>query len=41
VTRDEETDGFLEDVVFSGNLRRTFERLRAARGERRALEVRP
>ena len=40
VARDEETDRFLEDVVFSGNLRRTFERLRAARGERASAEAR-
>lgn len=34
VTRDEETDRFLEDVVFSGNLRRAFARLRTLRRAR-------
>lgn len=28
IVRDEETDAFLEDVMFSGNLRRAFSRLR-------------
>ncbi len=37
VGRDEENDRFLEDLVFSGNLRRTFDRLRADREGRRAL----
>ena len=37
VARDEETDLFLEDVVFSGNLRRSFKALRAARASRRAI----
>ena len=36
VARDEETDAFLEDIVFSGNLRRTFEQLRAGREARLA-----
>jgi hypothetical protein len=31
VARDEATDAFIEDVMFGGNLRRTFERLRRIR----------
>lgn len=36
VERDEETDRFLEDVVFSGNLRRMLARVRAAHRDREA-----
>jgi hypothetical protein len=35
--RDEEADRFVEDVVFSGNVHRMFERLRRARRAQRAM----
>ena len=37
IQTDPETDAFLEEVVFSGNLKRTFSRLREARALRDAV----